>query len=194
MTRREGIRVIIISTVAAATAVAAATGGMDVDASGDARRRRHNPLIRRLGNDDGFSGKWDGQWTVSSSNEYDCKSNCNDDNARVEGWIDDVDPDALTSEQIVTYVGLGILGFMTMLCLVCYPEIISVPCISLRDWCFSPKSLVDGAIDVGGDGGEYVGGRAETETPTRKKRKSRRGETMSTTGGHEPSKKDAEIV
>ena len=52
-------------------------------------------------------------------------------------------------------------------------------------------------MDVSGDGVGYVGGRAEAETPTRKKRKSSRksngGET-STSGGLESSKKDVELV
>jgi hypothetical protein len=163
-----------LTSVAAVAAAASASVIMD---AGDIRQRRH-PLHRRLGNDDGFTGKWDGQWTASSSAEYGCDgSNCNDDDGRSEGWIDNVDPEALTPEQIVTYVSLGILGFMTLLCLVCYPEIIAVPCKSLRDWCFSPLMReVDGGGGVGKGGGggldgvDYVGGRAEaeTDTPTKK--------------------------
>ena len=134
-----------------------------------------SPRHRLLDSD--FTGQWNGQWYADSSsdNNADCfGSSCNDDG---NGWLDTADPEALTPEQIITYVSLGILGFMTLLCLVCYPEIISVPCRALLNWwcCNNDSSLTNGA-DAGGD---FVGGRdklteAET-TRTSRRKKSRQG-------------------
>jgi hypothetical protein len=131
---------------------------------------------RHLDND--FTGQWNGQWHAdSSSYNADCTgSSCNDDGS---GWLDTADPEALTPEQIITYVSLGILGFMTLLCLVCYPEIISVPSRALLKWCCNDSSLANGA-DAGGD---FVGGRdkvtgAETTRSRRKKAKQGFGTSM----------------
>ena len=130
-----------------------------------------SPRHRHLDND--FTGQWNGQWHAdSSSYDADCTgSSCNDDGS---GWLDAADPEALTPEQIVTYASLGLLVFMTLLCLVCYPEIISVPSRALLNGCCScnDPSLAHGA-DAGGD---FVGGRdeltgAETTRSGRKKAK-----------------------
>ena len=147
-------------------------------------KKRHT--LRRLGNDDDFSGEWDGQWEASSSEE-EYYRDFNDD-GRGEEWLDSADPDSLTPEQIVTYVSLGLLGFMTLLCLACHPEVVSVPCGALRDWCFSRSSLVGGVLEMnGGIDGDYVGGRA-AETPTKKKKKKKKEEIPSGDGGLELSK------
>ncbi len=148
-------------------------------------KQRHN--LRRLGNDDGFSGEWDGQWEATSSEE-EYYRDLNDD-GRGDEWLDSADPDSLTPEQIVTYVSLGLLGFMTLLCLACHPEVVSVPCGALRDWCFSRSPLVGGALEMnGGIDGDYVGGRA-AETPMKKKTKMKEEEqSRSGDGGLELSK------
>lgn len=146
-------------------------------------KKRHT--LRRLGNDDGFSGEWDGQWEASSSSE-EYYRDFNDD-GRGDEWLDSADPDSLTPEQIVTYVSLGLLGFMTLLCLACHPEVVSMPCGALRDWCFSRTSLVGDVLQKnGGIDGDYVGGRA-AETPTKKKKK-KKEEVSSSDGGLELSK------
>lgn len=135
-----------------------------------------SPRHRHLDND--FTGQWNGQWYAdSSSYNADCTgSSCNDDGS---GWLDTADPEALTPEQIITYVSLGILGFMTLLCLVCYPEIISVPSRALLNWCCNDSSLANGA-DAEGD---FVGGRdkltgAETTRSRRKEVKQDFGTSM----------------
>ncbi len=137
---------------------------------------------RRLSSDDGFSGQWDGQWkAASSAEEY--YGDLNDDGEGNE-WLDTAGPDSLTPEQIVTYVGLGILGFMALLCFASYPEVVAVPCRSLRDWCFSRSSLVNGALEMNcGSDGDYVGGRAKTKKKKKKEEPSKSGD-----GGFEMSK------
>ena len=135
-------------------------------------KQRHT--LRRLGSDDGFSGNWDGQWeAASSSEEYEYYRDLNDDGGGNQ-WLDSADSDSLTPEQIVTYVSLGLLGFMTLLCLACHPEVVSVPCRALRDWCFSRSSLVGGALEMnGGMDSDYAGGRV-VETPMKKKKKKKK--------------------
>ncbi|KAL3783948.1 hypothetical protein ACHAW5_010462 [Stephanodiscus triporus] len=167
-----------LTAVAAATTVTSTVAG------------EHRHPRRGLEGDDGFSGKWDGQWQADSNEYYrDCIGDeCPDDDSAREGWFDSVDSNSLTPEQIVTYVTLGILGFMTLLCLVCYPEIVSVPCMALRDTCCS---LLSGSSGIdGGSDGDYVGGR-ELETP-RSKKKKKKGDEL-TKGGLESSK-DVELV
>lgn len=84
-----------------------------------------------------FTGEWNGQWYANGgSSNYGCNGgNCNDDDGTGSSsstktqntgmWIDNVNPDSLTPEQIITYVSLGLLAFMTLLfCCVCYPELV----------------------------------------------------------------------
>lgn len=111
-----------------------------------------------------FTGEWNGQWYADgSTSNYGCNgNNCNDDDgtgssskSRSSGmWIDNVNPDSLTPEQIITYVSLGLLAFMTMLfCCVCYPELVLM----------GMKKLFCGCCGLGGKGTAAAGGGVDDE-------------------------------
>lgn len=58
-----------------------------------------------------------------------------------------MNPDSLTPEQIITYVSLGLLVFMTLLfCCVCYPELVLM----------GLKKLFCGCCGLGGGGDAKV--------------------------------------
>ena len=94
-------------------------------------------------NEDGWTGEWNGEWTATDDMSFVCDDDGGCIQTKPSGsdssgsssnsmWYDN--GDLLTPEQIVTYVSLGALTFMTLLCCLCYPEIItgkSVVCIVL---------------------------------------------------------------
>lgn len=132
--------------------------------------------------EDEWNGEWDGQWTANEEDDYvyDCDENCQENKASGKKNDDDMwyasDELALTPDQIITYVTLGILGFMTLLCCVCYPEILVVPCGKLCGYCCGAGG--EGVNSIGGleEGADmdsdYVGGKQRTDTKKRRKSKS----------------------
>jgi len=84
-------------------------------------------------NNDGWTGEWNGEWTATDDMSFECdddggckqtKPSGSDSNSSSNSmWYDN--GDLLTPEQIITYVSLGALTFMTLLCCLCYPEIIT---------------------------------------------------------------------
>jgi len=76
---------------------------------------------------------WTGEWTATDDMSFECdddggckqtKPSGSDSNSSSNSmWYDN--GDLLTPEQIITYVSLGALTFMTLLCCLCYPEIIT---------------------------------------------------------------------
>ena len=130
---------------------------------------------------DGWTGEWNGEWTATDDMSFVCdddggciqtKPSGNSDSGSSNSmWYDN--GDLLTPEQIITYVSLGALTFMTLLCCLCYPEIITVGC----NKCLGRSTRnVDEDIEGGGD---YVGGKIEDEG--KKKKKSRRSRSSSKT-------------
>jgi len=115
-------------------------------------------------------------------------------------WLDgDSDPLAWTPDQIITYVSVGILSFMTLLCCVCYPEILVVTFRKLCGCCLGGSvAAVGGAGADGTDeemGGGYVGGMQENEPKKKKKRRSRSSTKSSGSRSRSKSKsKNIELV
>lgn len=132
--------------------------------------------LRRL--EDEWTGQWNGEWTAPTD---DYVYECNDDNCDGEKsssssggggmWIDG-DPEEYTPEQIITYVSIGILSFMTLLCCFCYPEIIVVGCGKMCGCCPGANKGKPSAGEEDDDlGGDYVGG-AQGGKTKKKRRKS----------------------
>ncbi|KAL7535399.1 hypothetical protein ACHAXR_006466 [Thalassiosira sp. AJA248-18] len=127
---------------------------------------------RKLEDEDNeWTGEWNGEWTADQGDDYvySCNGdNCNDDNTRSSGgmWLDDVDPLALTPDQIITYVTVGILSFMILLCCVCYPEILMVAYAKMCACCCCGRGVAKG--------GDYVGGKQDSDKKKKKKKKKRR--------------------
>jgi len=84
-------------------------------------------------NNDGWTGEWNGEWTATDDMSFECDDDGGCKQTKPSGsdssgssnsmWYDN--GDLLTPEQIITYVSLGALTFMTLLCCLCYPEIIT---------------------------------------------------------------------
>lgn len=127
-----------------------------------------------------WTSDWDGKWTAQQGDDYvyecneDCQENKVSGNNNDDLWLQ---PDelALTPDQIITYVTLGIFGFMTLLCCVCYPEILVVPCGKLCGYCCGAGgqevSNRDGLEEGDDTDCDYVGGKQWTETKNRRKSK-----------------------
>lgn len=132
---------------------------------------------------DGWTGEWNGEWTATDDMSFVCDDDGGCKQSKPSGsdssgssnsmWYDN--GDLLTPEQIVTYVSLGALTFMTLLCCLCYPEIITMGCNKCLGR--SNTRTVDEDIEGGGD---YVGGKLEDEGK-KKKKKSRRSRSSSKT-------------
>ena len=109
-------------------------------------------------------------------------------------WIDNVNPDSLTPEQIITYVSLGLLTFMVMLfCCVCYPELVFMGlkklfcgCCGLGD---GKRGSAGAGTDEGLDGADYV-----RQNDTKVKRKSKSSTSDARKSKSKSSTKDVEIV
>mmetsp|Transcript_28355 Transcript_28355/g.59885 ORF Transcript_28355/g.59885 Transcript_28355/m.59885 type:complete len:286 (-) Transcript_28355:176-1033(-) len=160
------------------------------------QQHQHN---RRL--EDEWTGEWDGEWAAPSDDYvYECSGdNCNDDNnGRGSEWYES-DPDAMTPEEIITYVSIGIVVFFTMLCCVCYPEIMVLAyrkvCGCLCGCCGAGGG---GAVGSGVSGGgkdenlmegDYVGGAQDSES----KRKRRKSRTRSSSRG-KSREREVELV
>eukprot|EP00580_Thalassiosira_gravida_P001508 CAMPEP_0201603664 /NCGR_PEP_ID=MMETSP0492-20130828/4041_1 /ASSEMBLY_ACC=CAM_ASM_000837 /TAXON_ID=420259 /ORGANISM="Thalassiosira gravida, Strain GMp14c1" /LENGTH=300 /DNA_ID=CAMNT_0048067493 /DNA_START=569 /DNA_END=1471 /DNA_ORIENTATION=- len=157
---------------------------------------------RRL--EEEWTGEWNGEWTASQDDDYvyECGENCNDDNASSKAdsgsmWLDS-DPLAWTPDQVITYVSVGLLSFMTLLCCVCYPEILVVTFRKLCGCCLGGSAAAAGGAGADGTdeatGGDYVGGKLE-KSPKKKKRRSRSSTKSSRSRSRSKSKsKDIELV
>jgi len=147
------------------------------------------PRNRRL--EDEWTGEWNGEWTAPDGDdyEYECgdPDGCDDDSRRSSGgmWIEnDVDGVALTPDQIITYVSAGMLAFMTLLCCVCYPEIILVAYGKLCGCCpqggrGSAAASSGGGADEEALEGDYVPMGEEKEVKKKKKRRKSKGSRSS---------------
>lgn len=153
-----------------------------------------------------FSGEWNGKWYADgSTSNYGCNgNNCNDDDgtgssskSRSSGmWIDNVNPDSLTPEQIITYVSLGLLAFMTMLfCCVCYPELVLMGMKKLFCGCcgLDGGGGVKGTAAAGGGVDDEGGADYIRQDDKRVKRKSKSTPT-SKSKSKSKSSKDVELV
>mmetsp|Transcript_29294 Transcript_29294/g.53595 ORF Transcript_29294/g.53595 Transcript_29294/m.53595 type:complete len:305 (-) Transcript_29294:218-1132(-) len=128
-----------------------------------------------------WTGEWNGEWTAPQDDAYvyECGDNCDDDTASSKAssmWLDG-DPLAWTEDKIITYVSVGILSFMTLLCCVCYPEILVVTFRKLCGCCLGGSAAAAGGAGADGMdeemGRDYVGGKQEKELKKKKKRRSR---------------------
>ncbi|KAL7547882.1 hypothetical protein ACHAWF_011149 [Thalassiosira exigua] len=137
-----------------------------------ARQRTHRNL-----EDEGWTGEWNGEWTANENEDgtsYSCGDNCNDDYYSTGDSIEtELDIFGLGPEQIITYVSVGILSFMTLLCCLCYPEILVVGCTKMCGYCSRAKG--ETGVSGGGTGEEnlesgYVGGMQNGEEKRKKKR------------------------
>lgn len=150
-----------------------------------------------------WTGEWNGEWQAAENDDinYECAGdNCNDDDTRAETgmWLDSADETSiLTPEQIITYVSVGLICFMTLLCCVCYPEILVVGYAKMCGCCGLGPG-VKAASGAGGvdemdaeNGGEYMGGRQEEKKKKRRKSKSR---DRSSSRTKERSSRDVELV
>lgn len=171
-----------------------------VTAQTSSPQRRHHNHYNQRSLEQEFSGEWNGQWYADGSTTYGCNGdNCNDDdgsnskNRNTGMWIDNVNPDSLTPEQIITYVSLGLLTFMVLLfCCVCYPELVLMGLKKLFCGCcgLGGQGGDDGKVTRGVDdnyldgGADYVGGKQEKK----ERRKSKSSRTKSKT------QKDVELV
>ena len=183
-----------ISLSATITAIAAANGVQQ-----QRRKLEDN-------GDDYWTGEWDGSWTAATdyATAYQCDGDdCNDDASRAHDdmWIDnDQSISWATPDEIITYVSIGILGFMTLLCCVCYPEILMFGWNKMCGCCVRGGGAAKGtgvsAAAVGNDeveGGDYVGGRQEEEDEGKKKKKKRSSRSRS--GSRKGSRRsDVELV
>ena len=134
-------------------------------------------------NNDGWTGEWNGEWTATDDMSFECDDDGGCKQTKPSGsdssstsnsmWYDN--GDLLTPEQIITYVSLGALTFMTLLCCLCYPEIITVGC----NKCLGRNTSRNLDEDIENGGGDYVGGKLEDEG--KKKKKSRRSRSSSKT-------------
>lgn len=164
------------------------------------------PNQRQL--EDEWTGEWNGEWTATNDDDavYECGDNCDDDNQKSnsEGssmWLDnDIDALGFSPDQIITYVSIGILAFMTLLCCMCYPEIIVVTYGKMCGCCGGGGGA--GGKGVGSGNGEeeavvedsYVGGRQEREDKDRKKKKRRKSKTRSSSRSKREPRGDVELV
>jgi len=147
------------------------------------------PQQRQL--EDEWTGEWNGEWTAGDDAVYECGDDCNDDDQKSNSgmWLDnDIDALGLSPDQIISYVSIGILVFMTLLCCMCYPEIIVVAYGKICGCCGGGGGGGAGGKGVSGNGdgeeeavvqGDYVGGRQEREDKDRKKKKRRKSKTRS---------------
>lgn len=156
-----------------------------------AAHKTNNNFLRRKLEDEAnnWTGEWNGEWTAANNDDivYECDGDdCNDDdssrNSGSSMWLDDGDRSALTPDQIITYVSVGILSFMVLLCCCCYPEILVMAYGKFCGRCpgaagASNKSAVEG--DGDDEGGDYVGGRQDDGGSGKKKKKKRRSSSNS---------------
>merc|ERR1719356_474043 len=131
--------------------------------------------MRRLededGDDGGFLGYWNGIWRASDDQVYECVGeNCNDDDLGGSWLVDN--PSDLTENEIITYVSVGIVVFMALLCCFCYPEILILT-FNRMCGCCCPRGDQN-AVSGGGRESDYVGGQQE-----RRRRRSRSGSRRS---------------
>lgn len=163
----------------------------------------HHQQHRSL--DQEFTGEWNGQWYADgSSSNYGCNGdNCNDDdgtgsnskNRSTGMWIDNVNPDSLTPEQIIAYVSLGLLAFMIMLfCCVCYPELVLMGMKKLFCGCCGLGGGADSGVKgtaVGDEGLEGGGADYIRQDDKKVKRKSK---SSSARKSKSKSSKEVELV
>lgn len=150
-----------------------------------ATAQHHRKLEDEANNNDGgeeWNGEWNGEWTANDDASYECNdpNGCDSSSSSSSNsaesnsmWLDN--GDMLGPEQIITFVSLGILAFMTLLCCVCYPEILTIGCQKLCSCCMGgggnnkdKSAVVDEELEGGGD---YV--RQDTEGSGKKKKKKR---------------------
>lgn len=154
---------VIVTAISFASAVAVATAS-----------KQHRTL-----EDEDWTGQWNGEWQAADDVTY--AKNGDDDGADSSSssyndmWLDNPD-ETLTPEKIITYVSIGIMSFMTLLCCVCYPEIVIVGYAKMCGCCGLRGATKDAAAGDHADGEhietDYVGG-AQDETRKKKRRKSR---------------------
>ena len=89
---------------------------------------KHGTRLRHRQLEDEDGGEWNGEWQADGDDyAYECSGDaCNDDDSSrsCSGmWLDDIDPNDMSPEQIIMFVSVGILSFMTSLCCCCYPEL-----------------------------------------------------------------------
>jgi len=151
--------------------------------------------MRRLADDDEWTGEWDGEWEANDDEQaYECEGdNCNVNVSNRDEWLDDdSDTLGLTENEIITAVSVGIVVFMALLCCFCYPEILILT-INRMCGCCCPRGDRSG---VSGEGREsdYVGGKQEKRR--RRGSKSRRKSTRSRSGSksRRSSRNETELV
>mmetsp|Transcript_14099 Transcript_14099/g.34123 ORF Transcript_14099/g.34123 Transcript_14099/m.34123 type:complete len:298 (+) Transcript_14099:32-925(+) len=158
---RSGQFRVIVTAISFASAAAVATAS-----------KQH----RTLEDEEDWTGQWNGEWQAADDATY-AKNGDDDDGAAASSgmWLDN-DDDELTPEKIITYVSIGILSFMTLLCCVCYPEILVVGYAKMCGCCGLPGATKDAAAGDHADGEhmgtDYAGG-AQDETRKKKRRKSK---------------------
>jgi len=182
---------ISIACLYSATAVAAGTAQYrnleDQEGDGD--------------DDEEWTGEWNGEWTAGDDADYECGDNCNDDGSgasqQTSMWLDDENIDGLTAEQIITYVSVGLLSFMTLMCCVCYPEILVVGCSKMCGCCGfggvekAREKAAHGVSVDGMEGDNYVGGRQDSGK--KKKRRKSKSRSRSRQGSRNRDR-DVELV
>lgn len=167
----------------------------------------HSPTNRKLEDESGeWTGEWNGEWQAGDDDAaYECGDNCDDDQTKSDSgmWIEsDVQLEGMaawTAEQIVTYVSVGMLSFMTLLCCVCYPEILIVGYSKMCGCCPGAKagtgvSRGDAAAALGDEefNRDYVGGKQGSDKKKKKKRRSSKGGSKSSRS--RSRNKDVELV
>merc|ERR1719291_902670 len=144
------------------------------------------------GDDGGWKGYWDGKWKASDDQTYECDGdNCNDGNSS-DGWVENPSDMGLTENEIITYVSVGIVVFMALLCCFCYPEILILT-FNRMCGCCCPRGDQN-AVSGGGRESDYVGGQQE-----RRRRRSRSGSRRSSRSrsgsrSKRSSRKEMELV
>ena len=154
-------------------------------------RLRHRKLEDEDGGGD-WTGEWNGEWQADGDDyAYECSGDaCNDDDSSRSSsgmWRDDIDPNDMSPEQIIMFVSVGILSFMTLLCCCCYPELM-VMMYGKFCGCCGGNSAAKAAENSAEDetGGDYVGGRQDGGGSGKKKKKKRRSSRT--------PRKDVELV
>ena len=170
-----------------------------------ATAQHHRKLEDEANNNDGggeeWNGEWNGEWTANDDASYECNdpNGCDSSSSSSSNsaesnnmWLDN--GDMLGPEQIITFVSLGILAFMTLLCCVCYPEILTIGCQKLCSCCMGGGGNKDKSVVVDEElegGGDYV--RQDTEGSGKKKKKKKRTSSRSRSGSRS-RRKDVELV
>lgn len=150
-----------------------------------------------------WNGEWNGEWTANDDASYECNdpngcdyssgSSSSSSSNSNSMWLDN--GDTLGPEQIITFVSLGILAFMTLLCCVCYPEILTIGCQKLCSCCCMGGNKDKSALGPPGvdeeleGGGDYV--RQDTEGSGKKKKKRTSSRSRSASRSR---RKDVELV